>query len=726
MTEKHRLSESAPPSAAAWCRHGLSAGAVLGLVLGAENQLMLRLDSSPALDGSAPATALQSVAAVGFTAAATALGMSLVSVATLPLLRRPVGRVLSVAAHATTMGWITLVYLVSVLLRTLSGSYLTVGAIEFGLNGNSHLYEAALAGFRLESILLVTMVSAAVIAAARFAARNLNSAPAARSSARTSALGVPVALAGAGLLPVTAVNGLSAASPELALLASALPASTSGDEAEHSASPVTTSVPEGPPLGDGDKWLAAANARKGVRPNVLLTTLESIALGHLGMSGYSRNITPNLDRLARRSARFRRAWTTATHSNYAQMAILSSLFPRRGPGLDVYKHIDYPRFLFHDLFHALSYPTATISSQDESWQGMLRFETTKTPVYRWHAPSFQGPHLDIGSELAVPDNVTIDQATRWMDSREGPWALYVNLQSTHFPYRIPPGEPTPFSPTEPTPGSFNYLRYPESDREVAVNRYDNALAFVDRQIGRLAKHLEDSGQLDDTIWIITADHGEMFFEHGMVTHGKTLFDAEARVPILVHWPARLKSMDVDTPVSNLDVMPTFADLVDLPPHPSFQGRSLLSASGADDDARAIFMNIQGLRTSEAVVCWPYKLIVEHTGGRVRLFDLEQDPAELEDLASKNVRVAEALRQTLRSQIRAQVEYHGKDNSLRSSRYAPRLTRCPALDNRRRTADSDSDSVARSTRRARPEATAGTLPPRPPRAVVTPVVKSPGG
>jgi arylsulfatase A-like enzyme len=185
-------------------------------------------------------------------------------------------------------------------------------------------------------------------------------------------------------------------------------------------------------------------------------------------------------------------------------------------------------------------------------------------------------------------------------------------------------------------------------------------------------------------------------------------------------------MDVDTPVSNLDVMPTFADLVDLPPHPSFQGRSLLSAGGGDDDARAIFMNIQGLRTSEAVVCWPYKLIVEHTGGRVRLFHLEQDPGELTDLASKNVRVAESLRQTLRSQIRGQVEYHGKDSSLRQSRYAPRLARCPALGNQRRTADSANESMARSTRRPRPEPAAGALAPTAPPAPPAPVAKNPGG
>ena len=342
----------------------------------------------------------------------------------------------------------------------------------------------------------------------------------------------------------------------------------------------------------------------------------------------------------------------------------------------------------------------------------MRFETTKTPVYRWHAQSYDGEHLDIGSELAVPDDVTVDHALRWMDDQAKPWALYMNLQATHFPYRIPAGEPTPFTPTEPDAGSFNYLRYPRSDREVALNRYDNALSYVDRQLGRIEQHLRATGQLDSTIWIITADHGEMFFEHDMVTHGKTLFDSEARVPIMVHWPSHLKPMSVDAPVSNLDVMPTFADLVDLPPHPSFQGKSLLSASSGEEDARAIYMNIQGLRTSEAVVCWPYKLIVEHAGGHVRLFDLEQDPGELRDLASKKVRVSESLRQTLRGQMRAQVEYHGKDDSFRTVRYAPRLARCPNV-GVRRTAESSGDGVAKAPQGPLPNEPAA-LPKPPPR------------
>ncbi len=161
----------------------------------------------------------------------------------------------------------------------------------------------------------------------------------------------------------------------------------------------------------------------------------------------------------------------------------------------------------------------------------------------------------------MPDEKTVDELEKWISHQHGHWSLYVDLQMSHFPYKLPPGAPAPFQPSDPTPGSFTYLGYPRKDRQKAINRYDNALHYVDMQIGRMAHYLEQTGQLDSTLWVITADHGEMFFDHGMVTHGKTLYEGESRVPLLVHWPERVKPADVDEPVSTLDILPTMAELV---------------------------------------------------------------------------------------------------------------------------------------------------------------------
>ncbi|MEQ9323180.1 MAG: sulfatase-like hydrolase/transferase, partial [Polyangiaceae bacterium] len=365
--------------------------------------------------------------------------------------------------------------------------------------------------------------------------------------------------------------------------------------------------------------------------------------------------------------------------NSAQMAILSSLFPRRVHGLDQYERLDYPRVLFHDVFHRLGYDTATITSQDENWQGMRRFQATETPTFFWFSESYEGEHLDSGVEKIVPDEDTTEIALDWLStSRRAPWALYLNFQATHFPYTLVPDADRPFSPDRPSMSTFGYLGYPQSERQIVVNRYDNALRYVDEQLGRVFHYLDAAGELDDTLIVITADHGEMFFEKGLVTHGKTLFDVEARVPVIVHWRGHVAPQRRKDPVSNLDLMPTIAELVGFPAHPSWQGRSFVTPPPGSRPP-AIFMNIQGLRFADAIVCWPYKLILERTSERQHLFDLSRDPAENADLIEDQPEIAARLADTLTKQLLAQLDYHREEDvEARQRRFQPRLRSCPDM------------------------------------------------
>ena len=433
----------------------------------------------------------------------------------------------------------------------------------------------------------------------------------------------------------------------------------------------------GPPKSAESLWSLAIENHVGPRPNVILLTLESVSYKHFAFEGYKRGVTPNLDALAKGGLRVRRAWSTATHSNYAQMAILSSLFPRRGTQLDMYHKLDYPRLLPHDLFHRLDYATATISSQDETWQGMLRFQKTDTPTEYWHAQDHEGPFIDTGTERVVPDELTMARIKRWIRKhKDEKWALYVNLQATHFPYRLPEQAARPFRPDEPNPATFTYLRYPESELEIVKNRYDNALSYVDRQVGRLRNHLRTLGLESDTLWVVTSDHGELFHEHGMVTHGKTLYEGETRIPVIFYWPGHIEPRDLLRPASHLDIMPTVAGLLKLPPHPSYQGASLLETPvGAPP---AVFMNIQGLRFVDGVVCYPWKFIYDATGRQAMLFHLERDPQENDNLLQKNPDVAAKMASVLQAQIDAQLDYHEGDSERREAFFQPRLARCPSL------------------------------------------------
>ncbi len=649
------------------------------------------LIESASVDGGAAPTLVERAVAVGLTVAGYALSFLLLGVATSGLLRYRPGRAVATTIGAAGAALVVALHLLGVVVRVLSGSFITVGAVEFCMNSWHHFAHAAFVGYPGFTLTWVGVCVAASLGAARYLHGAAEGAPAGSGQARLlfasgGGLGIVIALGAAIPTSSRLSEGIARTTPELAFVDSFDDGADVAQKIESEAPPKhpVIHVEPGPPLSSGTDWAHEVSAHAGDRPNVLLITLESISIRHLGYFGYPRNVTPNLDRIAAESMRMRRAWSTATHSNYAQPAILSSLFPRRTTGLDVYRRLDYPRFLFNDLLSRLGYATATITSQDEDWQGMRRFENTGTPQFFWDSHAYRGAHLDSGSERVVPDAKTVDEVIGWLKHNTGHrWGLYVDLQMTHFPYKLPPGTPEPYQPTQVHRGSFTYLGYPEADLPKAINRYDNALRYVDEQIGRIDRFLADSGLADRTLWVITADHGEMFFDHGMVTHGKTLYEGEARVPLLVHWPGHVKPADVDEPVSHLDIMPTVAELIGVPPHPSFQGTSFASPAEHAKDRTAIFINIQGLRSAEAIVCWPWKLVVERTGRQVHLFNLENDPAEEHDRVEKDLRVATALANTLETQMRAQVRYHKRGNPAHSERYAPRLLTCPALPGMRR-------------------------------------------
>ncbi|MFE8602647.1 sulfatase family protein [Archangium violaceum] len=559
--------------------------------------------------------------------------------------------------------------------RVLSGALPTFSGLEMFLASPSQFFHAALVGHRAEVYSLG--VSALVVAAFLFLLLVRRSAT---RRPYPPALLAAVGLGGGAVLFVLATTpgfrSVGDSCPELTLLSS-----FGGDAGDASASArkgarPPPSVPPGPPLSAGEAWLASARAWKGPRPNVLLILLESVPAHHLGYAGYSRAATPNIDRLASRSLRFRHVWSTAPASSYAQMALLSSLLPRRRPWLEQYEQINYPRMLFHDTFHSLGYDTATVSSQNENWQGMRRFQDTGTPTFYRDSNDHPGPHMGEGDERKLPDHLTVDVFLAWLrEQSKAPWAAYLNFQRTHFPYAPPPGFTGRHQPSEPNPSTFGFLHYPREELEVVLNRYDNALEYVDAQVGRLLSHLEASGQLDDTLIILSSDHGEHFYEGGRITHGKSLTDIQLRVPLLIHWPRRIASRDVEVPLSQLDVMPTVLELLGLEPHPSFQGRPLTELERPGAPHPGIFFTLHGLRLGDGVVCWPWKLTLDRSSHHYELYNLEEDPGEVRDLYSPEASIPAVLLQVLTAQLEAQLAYHSPQGP-RHERYAPRQVQCP--------------------------------------------------
>jgi len=333
------------------------------------------------------------------------------------------------------------------------------------------------------------------------------------------------------------------------------------------------------------------------RHNVLLILVESLRTDVLQSYGGERAVMPTVDELAKRSERFEHCYAHSSHSNYSDTVPYSSQYPLRGWETHYYpENPNYARVVMHELLQPFGYRTAIVSSQDERWGGMANFFDVQGLNYFFHAGTapitregggnmseYRQFMLRAQRNGKVDDRETVDALIRWIDkSRDTPFAAYVNLQSSHHPFWVPNGFDKPFKGTPPE--DERYLR--------AYNLYLgylNSLAYIDSQLARLFSHLIETNRLDDTIVIVSADTAIRFL--AVVPEGENsfwevgnagrLYEDVVRVPLIAHIPGRPARTRTET-CRHIDVLPTIADAIGLPPHPGFQGKSMLAEDYPQD------------------------------------------------------------------------------------------------------------------------------------------------
>jgi arylsulfatase A-like enzyme len=170
---------------------------------------------------------------------------------------------------------------------------------------------------------------------------------------------------------------------------------------------------------------------------------------------------------------------------------------------------------------------------------------------------------------------------------------------------------------------------------------------VDRQLEHFLKGLEQRRLADETLVVLTADHGEELFDHGGFEHGHSLYQELLHVP-LAFWGPGVQPGRIDAPVSLVDVLPTLLEGLGLPPLPGLDGVSLWPLVARRETLAERPILAEGtLHGPErrALVRWPWKL-VEVEGGSSGLFDLERDPREKDDLAASQPERLRALGEEL--------------------------------------------------------------------------------
>jgi arylsulfatase A-like enzyme len=406
--------------------------------------------------------------------------------------------------------------------------------------------------------------------------------------------------------------------------------------------------------------------------NVVLVMLESVPWKRTVLGdGAPLGSTPVLERLASESIVFTHAYATSTHSDYAQMSILSSLHPRKYDRHDYYVRIDYPRTLLWDVLERAGYTSSLFSCQNERWGNMLNFLDTPGLAVLRHSPDWpRALHRGDSVESKVFEETPVAEWERWRAAHPAePFFSYFNFQADHFPYELPPGEPRPFAPFAlDFPASF--LDYPRDKVPVMLNRFHNALAYSDRAIGRVIDFLERRGEWQRTVLIVVSDHGEAFYEHGMPTHGTALFEEQVRSLWILRVPGET-ARTIDQPVSLLDVAPTLLTVLGLPPHGNFQGRSDVLSSDYDGSTRPLPFTIQGLTMEDGLRLGGWKYMVNWDRRSRSLYDLANDPDESVDLFDQRPDKAREMDGVLAGLVLRQLAYY-RERGWRQGHYPPAL------------------------------------------------------
>ena len=302
--------------------------------------------------------------------------------------------------------------------------------------------------------------------------------------------------------------------------------------------------------------LAALRDRKDV--SVVFIVIDALRADRLGVSGYARPTSPNLDALASGGIRFARTRAPSSWTKPSMASLFTSTSPSTHRILRWEDTVPDAATLPAEVFHAAGVRTLGLYRND--WlaphfgfaQGFDSYYVPRvynpTRAMRRNSPS-------VGTGLRGSDADITEAAVQFLNSfGRDRFFLYLHYMDVHQYASDASG---------PTFGTSH------------SDFYDSAIAWVDANVGAVMGALDRLGLSNRTLVVVTADHGEEFGEHGGEGHGRTLYREVMDVPLLVIPPFRLETPAVvEAPVSSLDIFPTVLDLLGLPSLPGAEGRSL--------------------------------------------------------------------------------------------------------------------------------------------------------
>ncbi len=365
--------------------------------------------------------------------------------------------------------------------------------------------------------------------------------------------------------------------------------------------------------------------------NVILVVLESTSTRYLGVYGSQFDTTPELNAERRHCLIFDNFYAHVGQTAISLIALTSSRYPNfryaHSPLTDpaATNDVSAARVLY-----TRGYRTSFISASGLSFLGQDQFLETQG-FDRLEDPSTFGCPMIFA--WGVRDSCMMDHLIDWVKQEPGrPFFTVGWTIQTHAPYQMTPQKEV-----------IDFVDQDSSNAR-ALNRYLNAVREADAQLGRLFAALREMHLADDTVVIITGDHGEAFGDlHDSHFHGLNLYEEDIHVPLIIWSPALFNHESHSDKVGgHLDIGPTILDLLGFNVPTGVQGRSLFDPSRPP---RVYFFQnkaylLFGLRSEN----WKY--IYNSVTGKEQLFDLRKDPHEQNNVAASIPALSHEFRQRI--------------------------------------------------------------------------------
>jgi arylsulfatase A-like enzyme len=437
-----------------------------------------------------------------------------------------------------------------------------------------------------------------------------------------------------------------------------------------------TLLTEGPD-GAFSFWANPVVIRTGQRARrVVLISIDTLRADHVGCYGYGKDTTPHIDALAADGALFSNAYAPSSWTLPSHVSLLTALSCfRHGVNLET-DRMEETRPTLADVLRTQGFFCAAVTGG-----GFL------SPVFGF-SKGFD-VYRQVESSLWTGDAAgqVSAAALDWIDAnRDRDFFLFVHTYQPHNPYIPPAPYDTKFQDA-PTPlrmidlgghlggpgGIFKPL--PEAERRAILGLYDGEVGYTDAAlVGALTAKLKALGIYDDTLIVLTSDHGEEFYEHGSWEHGHSLYDESLKVPLIVKFPgSKFRGKRVASFVRLVDVMPTILEAFDIGADwLGLDGRGLIEVlRGREKEDRAVLAHLAGGVLSNAVparTCLTdgrMKVILNSPYGAagsflspppvvpgIEAYDLAADPGERTEIASRKARDAARLVLIMRELERA--------------------------------------------------------------------------